>query len=174
MGSVIQGSRTVTDFLYKGEDLTMLEVSLMRQVNMEDLELGEEFLQAASLHDLKAEASRWHQASNSVVDSLFEMEALMREIEKKDRDEGLSPTEARVGPDHPFSGKSLAELQTFIKVTKWRIQQLRAGSRLWAYAYFEKYTGQCHNLWTTSILTNPATMTSSSAMCETVKKLQHV
>ena len=44
------------------------------------------------------------------------------------------------GPGHALSDKSLSELHTFTKVTKWRIQQLRAGSRLWAYAYFERYT----------------------------------
>ena len=60
-------------------------------------------------------------------------------LELKAKDEGLSPTEAKVGPEHDLSGKSLADLRAFIKLTRWRVEQLRAGARLWAYGYFEKY-----------------------------------
>ncbi|CAK9029806.1 unnamed protein product, partial [Durusdinium trenchii] len=87
----------------------------MKKVDMEALELGDEFLQSSNLHDLKAEASRWHNVSNAVIDSLLEIESLVRDLEKRAKDEGLGPNDIKVGPGHALSDKSLSELHTFIK-----------------------------------------------------------
>ena len=65
---------------------------------------------------------------------------MARELQPKAKDEDLSPTEAKVGPERELSGKSLVDMRALIKLTRFRIEQLRAGSRLFAYGYFEKYT----------------------------------
>ena len=62
---VIQENRTITEFLFKEEDLTMIELSKFRQASMEDLELSSSFL------DVKA--CRRHQSRSCEVASSGEL-----------------------------------------------------------------------------------------------------
>ena len=122
-------------------DVDLLEVPLdnLLALSMGSVEPSDDLVSTTCFEVSKAEAERWHRAAHDAQEMVFAMQSEMdRVVRIHSENPGTELDETRLPDDSgPRSGMSYRELGIRRHAMVIRQQQLRAGARFWAFAYFQ-------------------------------------
>eukprot|EP00913_Durusdinium_trenchii_P017677 g16616.t1 len=135
-----KGSAVLANFPFEGEEAHSVSNARLKELQLCDTELSQEFFQRTTLQALKEEVCRWHKSGDLIEKDLMTIDNLVEELRTKacNQDTGESDTFMSEGP---LKGKALVEVLRVQHASRWRLQQVRDGESLFSYCYFTKYVG---------------------------------